>query len=505
MDFETTGLIDSDSRDPLEKKAVPGQRNRNLEELLKAYIRLGYDRPEQMPRITEMSFVAVPRPIFVEAIENMQTLSNLLEEDVEEPLTVSAAVNVHTRQLNPQLTERDWVEYERQRRQCDSMYLSRADLVVKNTFPEEWPGVLNFLQLVKKPACFVAHNGARFDYRILFCELSRHGLLETQSLPDHIYFLDSYLTFMDIEKEYHASVGTAVRCIDWRLVTQAVMYAANTPQKKGDRVDEQGYLETSATKTSVSAPSTPLRDAKMERALKRRMPRLHLTPDAKRTPVKDVGSGSETAQDSPSGNARRRLFDDLSEAHPLRFMRKDDWSPAKKRRLRDHMFNRSDNGNWHFDDHRAYKHFSERGNFKLGTLFRELTNDDFRAHRAQEDCEALLQTCAAYGKDFLDYADTYRADFRFFRPYSARPDAKKVQIAVESTTTTTTTTVKKSVLKAADAAEAVPNEPELEDSRLPEETEATSSSTGAAEGRKRTVNDDDDDDGGWLKAKRKPL
>lgn len=41
MDFETTGLNEKNSRDPLERKAIPGQKNRNLEELLKAYIRLG--------------------------------------------------------------------------------------------------------------------------------------------------------------------------------------------------------------------------------------------------------------------------------------------------------------------------------------------------------------------------------------------------------------------------------------------------------------------------------
>lgn len=66
------------------------------------------------------------------------------------------------------------------------MYLSRADLIVKNTFREEWPGVCSFLQLCRKPACFVAHNGARFDYRILFCELQRNALLDEFPLPDQV-------------------------------------------------------------------------------------------------------------------------------------------------------------------------------------------------------------------------------------------------------------------------------------------------------------------------------
>ena len=71
-----------------------------------------------------------------------------------------------------------------------------------------------------------------------------------------------------------------------------------------------------------------------------------------------------------------------------------------------------ENEDWRFSNlvEREY-FFGRKGNFKLANMFTELLNESFDSHRAQADCEALLQVCLAFGKDFLDYIDKNRAEF----------------------------------------------------------------------------------------------
>ena len=93
------------------------------------------DTPAKMPRITEFSFVSVPRALFVDGIERMQSKFNCLEEeDVREPLSIRLPVNVHTRQVCPKLTEQQWFEYEENRRNCDGRIFVLQTKTIINLF-----------------------------------------------------------------------------------------------------------------------------------------------------------------------------------------------------------------------------------------------------------------------------------------------------------------------------------------------------------------------------------
>lgn len=59
-----------------------------------------------MPKITEMSFVSVPRELFVEALNQMA-----IKAELDDSIIVRLAANVHTRQLNPNITDSEWDIY----------------------------------------------------------------------------------------------------------------------------------------------------------------------------------------------------------------------------------------------------------------------------------------------------------------------------------------------------------------------------------------------------------
>jgi hypothetical protein len=154
-------------------------------------------------------------------------------------------------------------------------------------------------------------------------------------------------------------------CICTLLVTQAIL---NTPgEKRPAQVEEGSDVDNQLQLAEVEAAAVNTTSV-VEKALKRRLPTTPRTPE-KRPRLEN--------EQNENGNRVKRaakcLFRDVSDSHPLNFMRKEDWSPAKKRRIRKGMFNRKDQGDWIFNDFSANTHFNERGNFRLGNLFREVS------------------------------------------------------------------------------------------------------------------------------------
>jgi hypothetical protein len=167
-----------------------------------------------MPQITEMAFVSVPRQLFASAVEDIHN-ENLFDDDNDKPLMKKIASNIYASQVKPILTFNQWKQYEEDRRHCAAMHLSQNDLKFKNPFAIEWPIVHSFLKSQKMPACIIAHNGANFDFRVLYNELVRNKLLESYPLPDGIYFLDSYLALLDIEKQHLDNLAVTTSLINW--------------------------------------------------------------------------------------------------------------------------------------------------------------------------------------------------------------------------------------------------------------------------------------------------
>lgn len=77
------------------------------------------------------------------------------------------------------------------------------------------------------PVALIAHNGLRFDCRVLLAELRRTELLEKYPIPSSVYFMDSYLGFLDLEKGYHDEIATIMTNINWRMSKTLLFHLLN--------------------------------------------------------------------------------------------------------------------------------------------------------------------------------------------------------------------------------------------------------------------------------------
>ncbi|ETN69961.1 hypothetical protein NECAME_14973, partial [Necator americanus] len=164
----------------------------------------------QYPRITEMSFLSIPRDIFT---RGQTTIQSLCQEAPDKSFVLRLAANVRTCQVNPELDEEQWEAY-RNIRASDSAVVPRPrhDLEVKRSFYDEWPSIRCFLDECPKPVCLVAHNGIFFDYRVLYGELMRYGFIDKGlGIPKGVVFVDSVVAIREIEDMYLREVFEATK------------------------------------------------------------------------------------------------------------------------------------------------------------------------------------------------------------------------------------------------------------------------------------------------------
>ncbi|ETN69962.1 hypothetical protein NECAME_14974 [Necator americanus] len=391
MDFETTGGFrgDMDSN----RRQVEGRLRdpQDFSNSLSAVI-LETQRSEY-PRITEMSFISVPREMFIRGQAKMK---ELCDSGYVGSLRVRIAGNVHTRQINPELDERQWSAYEASRIEGKScLNHSREDLILKQTFAQEWPAVRAFLDSCPKPACLVAHNGVCFDYRVLYGEISRCGFIEKDmGVPDGVVFIDSWLAIKEIEETHRNELHHATKLVDWKMLSDQVSLSRVPACEDIPAAVEEEPASTQKVAEEMNATLN----------LAQQLPCDPRTPNRPPPP--------RTTRSEPAKlGGRRRLFDEELQQidHPLLFLNAEEWSPAKRRRIRPDFFKRLIGGRWEFN--RTVAQMNTRN--KLTTIYETVLKDEYNAHYAQDDTEALLQVCLAYGKEFLDYADNRAADFPF--------------------------------------------------------------------------------------------
>uniref|UniRef100_A0A915D5A3 Uncharacterized protein n=1 Tax=Ditylenchus dipsaci TaxID=166011 RepID=A0A915D5A3_9BILA len=294
----------------------------------------------------------------------------------------------------------------RGRPQHGSIRLVKEELLTKNTFAEEWPGFHHMLKIAAKPACLIAHNGLRYDYRILMHELKRNEQwLKHYPLPEQVVFVDSYLAFLDLEKSFHNSIKSTINAVNWRMVTDLVLKAANHQTRSNFQSNNNsGFISRALLRRPPNVggqPKTPSLPRRLQRSTSEQ---------------RDLGSQEKQPEEPLKAPKKRCIKELFQEAHPLKFMTMEDWSPAKRKRLDAKVFERDDQGGWRFCEHLGDKYFHTYGNFKLSNIYQQVLGASFDAHRAQEDSIALLQLSMAYGLEFVDYVDKNQAEFPGLHP-----------------------------------------------------------------------------------------
>uniref|UniRef100_A0A0N5AX22 Exonuclease domain-containing protein n=1 Tax=Syphacia muris TaxID=451379 RepID=A0A0N5AX22_9BILA len=295
-------------------------------------------------------------------------------------------------QVNPKLNENEWQEYQSRRAQNNAIRYAKEDLTDKNCFDVEWKGIELFLQNLPKPLCILAHNGIKYDFQVLYAELRRINQLNSSLFSSEMYFVDTYAMFMSMEKKFHNDLRMLVEFIDWkRLLSKAEtpiyeQQSISSPNKQNTSVNEDNDHE----KRDIYIIKSGIRSYQYEHD---------------KFPISTI-----KLRYSCEKREKRKLFPNV-DIHPLKFIRMESWSPAKKIRIRSNFFRRNADGDWQFDNLLAMQYFHEKNVFRLEEMYRQLTSRDFDAHHAQDDCEALMQICIAYGQDFLNYVDRHASRF----------------------------------------------------------------------------------------------
>ncbi|KHN83958.1 hypothetical protein Tcan_04417 [Toxocara canis] len=276
---------------------------------------------------------------------SLSALEDESDESGEKPqqFVIRIPCNVHTRQVKPNLIEKEWNDYETRRNQCQAVRLTRAALEEKNNFADEWKGLQLFLEQMPKPVCIIAHNGIRFDFRVLFAELERHNLLKSKPMPEQVYFVDSYLMFLDLEKKHHDDLRSLTQLIDWSKLTGKL---SRPPKVNMSRNED--------TITSATPPTAQ--------------------PTRSEEEGKEINADSGAVANTSALTAIEKGTRSIQFSTP----------PTKAAKM-----DSSVESPW------------------------LLINGPFDAHFAQDDCEALLQVCMAYGQEFIDYVDAKAAPFPF--------------------------------------------------------------------------------------------
>ncbi|EFO23863.2 hypothetical protein LOAG_04618 [Loa loa] len=367
----------------------------------------------QAPHIMEISLISATRKAVLSGIRKMDALMNSNEADSQEPFYSRSSsfripCNICSAQVKPKMSHREWTEYEKGRLRCSGFVYSREDLEDKNDFATEWNGVKLFLEQMRKPVCIIAHNGLRFDFRILHAEFERSGLLSANPIPDQVYFVDSYLMFLDLEKKLHDELRTAVQLLDWGHLSAQLKSESPLPSPH----KMSSCVVDGCSQTHMDIISKPLETPEVLNISARSSKTNSPTFSGESQDITFVVPVECSAKSEPRP-ARRQLFIQTSDDHPLNFIRTTKWSPAKKKRVRPNLFKRSNQGDWVFNNHFSLAYFHEKGAFKLKSMYKQLLNGDYSAHYSRDDCEALLKICIAYGEEFVDYVDTHAVKFPF--------------------------------------------------------------------------------------------
>lgn len=387
------GLVEAQRRCTPDLLGEPSLYADNLKRLIME------TQPGEFPRITEMSFLSVPRETFV---RGQNTIQSLIQESPDQSFVLRLSANVRTSQINPELSREQW-HASHNGKASDSAVVCRPkdDLELKRTFAEEWPAMREFLDSCAKPVCLISHKGMIFDFRALYGELTRCGFIEKGlGIPKGVVFVDSLLAIREIEKGYCKEVFEATK----ELSSSTDSGSSDTPSKLDNTIS--CVYESPSTMQDVAAYEDIVEENNVgvKSSLKVDTSRGRDEPKGSIPVISPPKKKKAVLLKIPS-KPKEGAIDE----HPLSVFEVQKWPVAKMRRIRPEFFRRDCRGGWEFIEGRA-RNLLEND---LPVLYETVVKTPYGAHFTQDDAEALMQVCVAYGQEFRDYIDYKAAHFPF--------------------------------------------------------------------------------------------
>ncbi|XP_022900002.1 uncharacterized protein [Onthophagus taurus] len=236
---------------------------------------------------------------------------------------------------------------------CKMIQLTAEKITgLSNTLLEHQPSftestleiIKQFLNLQRKPVCLVAHNGYGFDYPIFKAEIHKVG----GALSDDIYCIDTLVMFRNLHKKKIEA--------DMILEQEKAKLAKPIPAELCDGFDE--LLVASVEKYEKS-----IQEMNETTPRKNNNQRIVTDPNLK---LEDLYFNPNTSNPTTSKNGAT-IHNEVK---------------CKKKLI------------------------NEKISFKLVDIYERLTNKSSQnAHRAEDDCNMLIECAATLGQEFVDYAN----------------------------------------------------------------------------------------------------
>lgn len=254
-----------------------------------------------------------------------------------------------------------------------------------------------FLDL-PKPVTLVAHNGNRYDFRLLMSELKN---VESEDDFSELQCTDTLKAIRDIdalyEKEDIQELSKLAESFFIDDMLDDLMEADSPPSNKRLCSEEAGEVRLSQGSRNLARINESLPQVNQGHhhvlevtgelpitPVKKRQPACTATPATPHKPAQpppspitaEFGKACATPAKKETSNVRRSLT----------------YEGPGKRKLK------------------------ERMPYKQVNIYQRLFGSDYSAHRAESDCQALLEICGHYGGRFVEWADTFSERFSEMKP-----------------------------------------------------------------------------------------
>lgn len=368
--------------------------------------------PRDNPRITELSLVAVSRAHLLEMKESMTgspSSSQPSSHQAAATLTVpssSPGAGRSKRKLIPKVP-RVLHKYTRLYYPWKVITaivegvtgLSNEILEHLPSFTEASAEALKLFLDLPRPVALVSHNGNRFDFPLLMAELNKVNCVD--KFVD-LQCVDTLIAIRDIdgliEREDISEITKLAESFSFDNFEDELPAEAFSPIKRS-RIEESDEGESSSISNTPPSPleSSPHSQGNDHHAMEVSAEPL-VTPIKNRLPRQ---TSMPTTPAKPAQPPPQPCTPGTSQPGISGFQPKVAKGSSKVRRTL------------------TYGNSGREGRkmpYRQPVIYSRLFDSEYEAHRAEEDCIALLTICGHYGSKLVEWADTFATSFASVKP-----------------------------------------------------------------------------------------